>query len=132
MYQRQKVLLALLEKMPEGKTSKNQFIKWLFLLREEGNMDRYVNFYSFFPYKYGPFSLIAYRDINELERFGCVKSDSNFFQYNASKKGCSELELPPSVMYSVEKIVEKYGGLSQQSLVNYVYEKYPYNDDLKD
>ncbi len=126
MYQRQKVLLALLERMPGEKASKIQFVKWLFLLKEEENIDRYVNFYSFFPYKYGPFSFIAYRDIATLERFGLVKSDSSSFRYTAPKKGYSESKLSPSVMYSIEKIIENYGGLSQQSLVSYVYEKYPW------
>ena len=126
MYQRQKVLLALLGRMPGEKASRTQFVKWLFLLREEENIDRYVNFYSFFPYKYGPFSFVAYRDIARLERFGWVKSDSSSFRFTTPEKGYSEPELPPSVIYSIEKIIEKYGTLSQQSLVSYVYEKYPW------
>ncbi len=126
MYQRQRVMLSLLSKMPEEKASKIQFVKWLFLLKEEENIDRYVKFYSFFPYKYGPFSLVAYRDIDELERFGWIKSDSKFLRYIVPKRGYSESKLSLSVMYSIEKIMGNYGMLPQQSLVNYVYEKYPW------
>ena len=126
IYQRQKVLLALLKEAPNETVSKIQLIKWLFLLKEEENIDRYVSFYSFFPYKYGPFSFLAYREIAELERFGWIKSNSSSFRYTVPKKESTKLELPPSVVYSVEKIIENYGRRSQQSLVNYVYEKYPW------
>jgi uncharacterized protein (DUF488 family) len=106
--------------------SKVQFVKWLFLLKEEENIDRYVSFYGFFPYKYGPFSFLAYKDVAELERFGWIKSNSSSFRYTAPKKVSAELELLPSILRSVERIIENYGGLSQQSLLRYVYEKYPW------
>ena len=126
IYQRQKVLLALLRESPNSSASKIQFVKWLFLLREEENIDRYVNFYNFFPYKYGPFSFLAYRDIAELERSGWVKSDSNSFRYTVPEKDVDKLTLPPDVTRSIEKILENYGRLSQQDLIEYVYRKYPW------
>lgn len=126
IYQRQKVLLTLLRESTNSSASKIQFVKWLFLLREEENIDRYVNFYDFFPYKYGPFSFLAYKDIAELERFGWVKSDSSSFRYTVPEKEADKLTLPPDVTRSIEKIIEKYGRLSQQSLIKYVYGKYPW------
>jgi len=126
IYQRQKVLLALLREAPNETASRTQLVKWLFLLKEEENIDRYVNFYSFFPYKYGPFSFLAYREIAQLERFGWVKSSSNSFRYTAPKKESTELDLPSSIMHSVKRIIEDYGKLPQQHLLKYIYDKYPW------
>lgn len=125
IYQRQKVLLALLEAAPNKTASRLQLVKWLFLMKEEERIDRRVNFYSFFPYKYGPFSFVVYRDIAELERFGLVEPDSNILRSAVTEKSV-EFKLPPSVTGSIERIVEKYGKLPQRSLVRYVYEKHPW------
>ena len=126
IYQRQKVLLALLKEAPSRSASKIQLVKWLFLLKEEESIDRHISFYSFFPYSYGPFSFEAYRDISELESFGWVESDSSSFRYTMSDKEYCQLKLPSSVIHSVKKVLENYGELSQKSLIDYVYRKYPW------
>ena len=126
VYQRQKVLLALLRRTPDRRAFKTQLIKWLFLLREEENLDKYVSFYNFFPYKYGPFSFLANKDISELERFGCIKSDSDFLQYTALEKDSAYFDLPSNIMLCIERVFRNYGKLSTTDLINYIYESYPW------
>ena len=126
IYQRQKVLLNLLREAPNRSASKIPFVKWLFLLKEEENIDQRISFYSFFPYNYGPFSFLAYKDIFELERFGWVKSDYSSFRYAVSEEESVGIELPSETMQSVERILQNYGRLSPRSLMKYVYDKYPW------
>jgi len=126
VYQRQKVLLALLRRTPDRRASRTKLIKWLFLLREEENLDKYISFYNFFPYKYGPFSFLAYKDISKLEHFGFIKSDSNFLQYTALEKDSTYFDLPSSIMLCIERVFRNYGKLSTSALIDYIYKNYPW------
>ena len=102
VFWRQKVLLALLETAPNKRASRTQFIKWLFLLKKEEDVDRYGSFYDFVPYKYGPFSFLAYRDIAELERFGWIESDDGFLKCICSEPGLVKRALPSTVLHSIK------------------------------
>ena len=67
MIERQRVLLSFVDRA--GRVPpKTHLMKWLFLMREEQPeaLGRSA-FYEFVPYKFGPFSFQAYRDIAALE-----------------------------------------------------------------
>ena len=126
IFWRQKVLLALLEKAPKQTASKIQFLKWLFLLKEEENIHCHGRFYDFLPYKYGPFSFSVYRDISEMESWGWIESDEEYFHFKGTSNGSTHDALSPKVLGLLEKIIGNYGELPQEVLVEYVYQKYPW------
>src|SRR3989338_10366052 len=73
---RQKVLIALIHKFSLKKMSSNLgIVNGLFLLKEEEHMSDLIKFYSFLPYKYGPFSYDSYRDLNTLKANGYITQD---------------------------------------------------------
>ncbi len=124
LYWRQRVLLALLQRAPAQTASKLQLMKSLFLLREEERFSELGSYYDFVPYKYGPFSFLAYRDIQELERLGCVQIEGNCIRRN------QEFPAPPKmtsgVTYSIARIAETYMSMPHEQLMRYVYGKYPW------
>ena len=65
---KQKVLLALIREFSrKNMSSKLGIEKGLFILKQEENMQDFVKFYSFLPYKLGPYSYVSYRDISQLK-----------------------------------------------------------------
>lgn len=126
MYLRQRILLALLENLTKQRASKLQFLKLLFLLKEEEGMDRFVSFYDFLPYKYGPFSFVAYREMEELEQDGFIQSEKNSVKLRGKNLQVLKWELPQSVTQSINHVIEKYGKLSQDKLLEYVYRNFPW------
>ena len=125
IFWRQKVLLALLEKAPNQKASKIQFLKWLFLLKEE-DIDSCGSFYDFLPYKYGPFSFSVYREITEMESYGWIRSNDQSFQYSAGNSDSTIGTLSSRVLERLEKVLMIYGKCSQADLIEYVYKKHPW------
>lgn len=73
MYYRRKVLLALLEAFG-GLLTRTDCQKLLFLFCQYTNR----NYYDFFPYKYGSFSLLAYQDKRRLTDLGFLKDSDDF------------------------------------------------------
>lgn len=127
MFTRQKVVLALL--LEHGSIpTKTQLMKWLFLLREETELQRDPSFYDFVPYRYGPFSFQAYRDLADLTKSGLLESTeaptiSDEAEREASLHASS---LAPETKDAIQSILGFYGGLSTSSLVRKVYSKYPW------
>lgn len=123
---RQKVLLALLERVPGRRVSRIQLVKWLFLLKEEEDVGRYGSFYDFLPYKFGPFSFLAYRDLTEFERLGWVAPDQTSFEYIGPDEQVVHSDLAVGVTNCIERVLHRYGSLSAERLLAYVYQRYPW------
>lgn len=119
MYQRRKILLALLQAF-DGNTAAIDFQKYLFLLvRELG-----TRHYDFVPYKYGCYSFQSYYDKRILIKYGMLCDDDNRWILN---KSGDYLQL---ISHRERDIVlstkEKYSALSGEALLRYIYKKYPY------
>jgi len=113
MIERQRILLAFIDRA--GRVPpKTHLMKWLFLMREE--QPRALGrsaFYEFVPYKFGPFSFQAYRDIAALEDAGLLENDELVVPKDARAHVRDELQkLPRRAMQGVEEIIRVYGQVS--------------------
>jgi len=107
--------------------SKVEFTKWVFLIRMETALSTDDSFYDFLPYKYGPFSFVLYREIDELRRSGYVDTESlRVSELLASEARDLFESLPISARRSVEHILCEYGRLSKKALIDGVYERHPW------
>ena len=73
MYYRRKVLLALVEAFG-GRLGRTDCEKLLFLFCQTNQR----NYYDFFPYQYGGFSLVSYYDKSILAKDGFLESEDDF------------------------------------------------------
>ena len=127
MIERQRVLLSFVDRAG-GVPPKTHLMKWLFLLREEqpealGSS----TFYEFVPYKYGPFSFQAYRDIAGLEEAGLLKAGELAVPADARSNVRDELrKLPRRATQGVEEILRIYEKVSRKKLLDDVYDRYPW------
>jgi uncharacterized protein (DUF488 family) len=119
MLRRQKVLLYLAHLVQQkGIASKTVLGKMLFLLSEKYGFKDLIPFYSFFPYRYGPFSNLFYYDLRQLKERGCLLGNS-VTPLGMERAG----EVDPGLAEAVEDVVDGFD--SEKELVNYVYAKYP-------
>jgi len=125
---RQKTVLSLLAQA--GKPlSPMVFVKLMFLLRHETDLEKDLTVYDFVPYRFGPFSFVLYRELGSLRRNGYVTSEEdrialrNRTRHLAAEKA---RELPVSVNEAVASVVARYGRLNQHALVRNVYARYPW------
>ena len=119
MNNRENILLALLEAFGGNLTS-TDMQKYLFLLCQEQN----ISYYKFIPYKYGCFSFQAYHDKRKLSQKGILVEDDKW-QLQNGQEGFIE-KLTFSEKKSINTIADKYRKLHGDSLIRYVYRKYPY------
>lgn len=126
MYWRQKVVIELLGRTPNKSASKLQLVKWLFLLQKEEQFYLNGSFYDFFPHKFGPFSFLLYKDLSDMEKAGEIKLIMKNIQYKNSQKKIITDRLPKNEVQSITNILEKYGSLPENKLLNYVYSTYPW------
>ena len=137
MLSRQRLVLALLQRAgrPLDPTT---LVKLAFLLRQETATGADRTFYSFVPYRFGPFSFSLYRELNSLARDGYVIRTEKHVQLNPETLDLSHekiAELSASQRKSVDIVVAKYGRTSSRSLLKSVYERYPWysiNSELSD
>jgi len=133
MLNRQKTLLALLVMASRGVT-KLELTKWAFLIRNEMPSGGGSAFYDFLPYKFGPFSFCLYREMDGLVRDGYVESKENSRWFRTDLAEDAIDSLPRDVYHDVRRIVERFKGTRSDSLIDYVYERYPsftVNSELK-
>lgn len=124
LYQREKIILALLEQLGEA-VSSIKLQKLLFLL-----CDRLDNRpYDFIPYKYGCYSFQISQDLRHLESSNLIK----VFVTGKEKKCCLNFHAvgnPPLIdEYSlslVKKVVCRYGSMQTSELIKYTYIQYPF------
>ena len=122
MLNRQKTILQLLKKASRP-ISGTELTKWSFLLRHEFDSHGGNAFYDFVPYKLGPFSFALYQELDKLHTQNYV---------NRSGEHCWTIgEVAPpllpnkSVVNDVTCVVQRFGNLSYDSLLDYVYERHP-------
>jgi len=132
--ERQAILLALLYyshvvlKKPAMLTFT---MKETFLLQREAGLDLG---YEFIPYKYGPFTKEVYEDIEELEKNLLVEKIKSSRDIEKTEVTISEDfkdwveklidKLPENHKTLIQSYVQKYGILSYNELIDYVYSKY--------
>lgn len=103
-------------------TSRTCLIKWLFLLAQETDWGRQNPPYDFIPYKFGAFSFVAYRDIDNLARIGLLQETEDGVE--ARVNGSSHL--PKAAQLAVKSVLHRYGDLTSEELLRYTYGQYPW------
>lgn len=111
-------MLVLDEMHRSGIRSKTYMMKTLFLLKEEGNLDGTIKFYSFYPYKYGPFSSVSYDDLNRLQKAGFVDD-----ALKITSLGRLKIKPDKEMQSKARNIIT--GFATESKIRAYVYEKYP-------
>lgn len=128
MLTRQKTILSLLARA--GKPlSPTVFVKLMFLLRHETELEKDRTFYDFVPYRFGPFSFALYWELGSLRQNGYVTSEEDRIALRHRTRGLAAdktQELPAFINEAVASVVERYGRLTQRALVRDVYARYPW------
>lgn len=126
MFTRHKILLGLLSESSRV-PSKTELMKWLFLLKQETCLKLDKTFYDFVPYTFGPFSFTVYRDLDDLTRYGYLNGEGLKIRRDlAGDVSRSFQAMPWEFQDAVRDILHRYIQLSQNRLVDMVYEKYPW------
>ncbi|AEJ61482.1 restriction modification system DNA specificity domain-containing protein [Spirochaeta thermophila DSM 6578] len=106
-------------------------MKYVFLLQMEGNADR-RRFYHFVPYHYGPFAKELYDDLATLQAEGLVRVENDAEEEKTkitladpAKAEEALSALPDDLKEAAAGIIETYGDLDHNALLETVYEKYP-------
>ncbi|MBN1290251.1 MAG: DUF488 domain-containing protein [Candidatus Latescibacteria bacterium] len=119
MNSREKILLALLESFG-GDLPNTDMQKYLFLLCQERNMSHY----QFVPYKYGCFSFQAYNDKRKLSAKGILVEGDKWRLADGEKGYIDQLSFFEK--NSINRIKDNFCSLRGDSLIRYVYRKYPF------
>ena len=125
---RQKTVLSLLTQIGRP-LSPTVFVKLVFLLRQETDLQKDGSFYNFVPYDFGPFSFTLYWDLRSLRQNGYVTPDEERIALCRRTIELAERqaeELPASIRSAVADILARYGEMSQKTLIQRVYSNYPW------
>ncbi|MFC1735385.1 DUF488 family protein [Candidatus Hydrogenedentota bacterium] len=125
MFNRQKTILCLLAGA-NREVSRIELMKWAFILSREYCSRKDGPFYDFVPYQYGPFSFALYRDMEPLVERGLVMEVSEkTWQITLD---CEDFldDLSSEVRDGIAETIKRFADESQKSLMDYVYEKYPW------
>lgn len=137
MLRRQLTLMYILQELGEP-ISHTRLVKLAFLASVEEQVGHTLPFYEFVPYKYGPFSFALYRELGGLEIHGFVTTQNDRWQIAPRMKAqTKELveALPTAVKNSLNRIVQHYGQIAQQTLLKTVYRRFPWftiHSDLRE
>lgn len=95
--------------------TKLKIVKLMFLISKERN------FYDFVPYHYGPFSFQMYQDMRHLENAGYLSQtdDEVHFINQVFPKPESSIQM------TIEQYLKNFGEMSDDDLIDYVYQTYP-------
>ena len=122
MLNRQKILLHFLQQANRP-VSGTELTKWSFLIRHESDSAGGNAFYDFVPYKLGPFSFALYQELDKLHAQNYVTQDS---EHTWVVGDVAAPALPDAkVNRDVGKVVRGFAKLKTDTLLDYVYEKYP-------
>ncbi len=121
MFTRQKVLLAML-KAAERPVQRIELTKWSFLLRNETESGGGAAFFDFVPYHFGPFSFGLNQETEKLSRLGYVDSNSESWKLG---NVASPILADRQVLRDLSSIVRQFKATEVESLMDYVYERYP-------
>lgn len=132
MLNRQRVIIEFL-RAADRPVSRFQLTKWCFLLKNETKSEGGSAFYDFLPYKFGPFSFALYQELDKLMAMRIIEA-SNEHANVLTDLGEEEDNLSMKVRSDVRRIVNRFGTLSRNKVVDYVYEKYPnytFNSEIR-
>ena len=133
MLRRQRTVLKLLS-TAGGALSATQLQKYIFLLREETLLCHDSTFYEFLPYRFGPYSFAAQREIETLTAYGYMESVGSSLRITTlGKNEASKSEADTA--RAVLAVVSHYGKKPLRSLLKDVYARYPWfasNSELDD
>lgn len=125
------VLLGVLVESGQP-VSRTRLMKLLFLLRQETDIRKRAAFYDFLPYKYGPYSFFADRDLRGLMEAGLVAPASWAGSDRLTVPERSRAEamagyraLPGVIREQVAALVQNYAVWTDSQLVDDVYARYP-------
>ena len=121
MLKRQRILLYLIKELThKAKFTKTAADKMLFLLLKEYSFGEKASFYSFYPYRFGPFSQLFYYDLRKMESAGCLESDS----MKITALGTEEADrIEPELKGCIGQAIARFP--SANKLIDYVYARYP-------
>jgi uncharacterized protein YwgA len=115
LYQRQKEILYIIGKV--GRVGKTKLQKLTFL----ANINQEHAYYDFFPYDYGPFSLVLQNDLVSLCGVGLLSFDNSSYQKpNFEPSLISEYR-----KHYIDAVIEQYGKYQTNDLMQYVYTNFP-------
>ncbi|MBI3920884.1 MAG: DUF488 domain-containing protein [Armatimonadetes bacterium] len=102
-------------------------MKLLFLLRQESSVRQHGAFYDFLPYKYGPYSFAADRELRGLVESGFVMGEKPML--SDAKRGeavQAYCRLSAGIRVQVSNLVRCYSAMTDNGLVDDVYVRYPH------
>lgn len=123
MLNRQRILLYMLGKAG-GSLTRIELMKWAFLLSQETSSRGGPAFYSFVPYKYGPYSFLLHQEILALKKVGLVEEITPT-GWGLPSAHQTVLE-PPKEFRDVCRIALRYEELTINELIDSVYSRYPW------
>lgn len=120
---KQRALLYTIYKLHERDlSSKFMVVKSLFLLVHVERIDKLIKFYNFFPYNYGPFSIVCYNDISKLQKESYIIEKDK--QLELTENGKAFLKgIDKKVALKINRVVGKFN--SDKEIKAYVYRKFP-------
>lgn len=123
LYYRRKILLALLEVF-DGQLTAKCLQKYLFLFTRAQS----VKAYDFIPYRYGCFSFQANQDLSTMQKYGYLEiAEEQNGRFIHLKQSGNYLEmLEKADRQALLDVKVEFGTLSQNDLIRYTYQKYPY------
>jgi hypothetical protein len=133
MLRRQRTILKLLSSAAGG-ISATQLQKYVFLLREETFLCNDTTFYEFVPYKFGPYSFAAQREVETLTSYGYIEAATSSLCITETGRTESKV-VDGDTTRAVLSILGKYGEISLRGLLKDVYARYPWyacNSELED
>jgi len=125
---RQKLILWALDKAG-GRLGLMTLVKCAFLLRKETTVGDECAFYDFVPYKYGPFSFALYHELSALARDDHLRRTATSVTLAPESRSQARGvvgALSVRVQDDVVRVMAKYGDIPWRSLVQEVYERYPW------
>ena len=125
MLNRQKALLALLDQAG-GSASRLTLIKWSFLLSREAPNRGGKAFYGFVPYNHGPYSFCLNQEVGAMIRDGLVDEPNGHTWRLTPAASRVHDTLPAPLRSDVSFVMDEYGHLSTEQLINSVYWRYPW------
>jgi len=124
MLNRQKSLLYMMEQAGRPVT-RLEMTKWAFLLAHEMPSQGGSAFYQFLPYQRGPFSFCLYRETDRLVRDGYLAAGDTTWRIVTDVKRPTD-RLPQPVREDAARVVQRFADKTQDSLTDYVYQRFPW------
>jgi uncharacterized protein YwgA len=130
---RQRTILKLLS-TADCSVPATKLQKFIFLLRQETFLGRDAACYDFLPYKFGPYSFAAQRELEAMTACGYLAPSGS--SLTVTMLGTQEArKVDSDTARAVLAVVSKYGKTGLKSLLKDVYARYPWyarNSELQE